>query len=259
MNLYLSNILKTAKDYNLQSNDERTLFDWLVVKQIDFGIGKPFRHSIPQVEEATLVKRKMQKYIFDKFEGMGFLKLDIEYYQNNPYRSFYVDFTKLSDPNILKHIVRQGTETYDYQMANYLELAKEQKQNSKPPTKKEIKNAKAKEEAIEAMFPKLSCQWNERVDMFNDGRLTGEKPSKARVHTTFAVTKNAKKLLGKLLEAYNEEIVLKAFMVYADRVLTHKEEDIKNYLLYFLAYEEGEFPIVSKCISIYARYEYKNS
>ena len=242
----------TAKEYILQSNDERMMFDWLVQKQIDFGVTKPFRHSIIQVEEATRIKRKMQKLILDSFVSMGFLQISITYHDNNPYRSYFVDFSKLADPNVLGQIIRPGSEIFNHQITNYKQLAGEQKKGLKPPTKKSIKEAEKEAKAIEAMFPKLAQQWNERVDMYNNGELTSQKPARAKVHIeTFSQTKNAKKLVGKLRGMYSEEVILKAFMVYADYVLTGSMQPKNSILMYFLTCNDGEFEVVNKCYDYY--------
>ena len=62
----VSTILHFCADYKL-TPDERTLFDWLVVKQCDFGVSKSFRASIPQVQAATGVSRRKQDAALKKF------------------------------------------------------------------------------------------------------------------------------------------------------------------------------------------------
>lgn len=250
MEIRLATILKNLKDYLLSSTDECVLFDFLVLKQHDFGLGKPFRHSIPQVETATLIKRKTQNRILSKFSDIGFLKVGKELYQNSEYRSFFVDFSELSKPEVLGQIIRMGTETYENQLEYYQQWAKEQKAEIKPPTKKQQKALDEEAKAIDKLLASLVSVWNERVDMYNKGELTSGKIERRKVHAS--AFRADKRLLKKLRDKYSDEGVRKCFMVYADKVLKgeYKPEDT---LSYFLAYEEGEFSVASKCHDYYIR------
>ena len=107
----VSNIIRMARDYKL-SNDERTMFDWLVVKQEDFGLGKPFRHSFSQVEKEIHISKFMQQKIIKHFEDLGFLKKTITYFDNNRFNTFLVDFTILTKPEVLGEIVNAESKTY---------------------------------------------------------------------------------------------------------------------------------------------------
>lgn len=252
MEILLSNILNSAKNYLLKSNDERMMFDWLVLKQHDFGLAKPFRHSVPQIQEATKIARYSQEKIAQRFVDMGFLTVDVVYHQNNPYRSFFVDFSVLSKPEVLGHIVKPGTDTYNSLISNFSHWAKEQKKELKPLSKRQRKEAEADVQAVEALFPKLVEQWNERVEMYNNGELTKEKPSRVRVYVaTFAPTKNAKMLMRKLRVKYPDEAIIKAFLVYADEIMKEKIKMPKSVLLYFLTCNEGEFGVVNNCYNRY--------
>ncbi len=252
MDILLSNILISAKNYLLKSNDERMMFDWLVLKQHDFGLAKSFRHSVPQIQEETKIARYSQEKITQRFVDMGFLTVGKVYHQNNPYRSFFVDFSVLSKPELLGQLVKPGTDTYNSLISNFSHWANEQKKEMKPLSKKQRKEAETEVQAIEALFPRLVEQWNERVDMYNNGELTQEKPSRSRVYVaSFVPTKNAKMLMGKLRVKYPDEAIIKAFMVYADEIMRGKIKTPKSILLYFLTCNEGEFDVVNNCYNYY--------
>ena len=252
MEILLSNILNSAKNYILKTNDERMFFDWLVLKQHDFGLAKPFRHSVPQIQQDTKIARYSQEKITKRFVDLGFLTVGVVCHQNNPYRSFFVDFAVLSRPEVLEKIVRPGTDTYNSLISNFSHWATEQKKELKPLTKKQRKEAETEAQAIEALFRRLVDQWNERVEMFNNGKLTGEKPSRTKVYVaTFAATKNAKILMGKLRVKYADETIVNAFLVFADEILKGRIKPPKNVLLYFLTCNEGDFDVVNNCYNYF--------
>lgn len=107
----VSNILRLARDYRL-SLQEGMMFDWLVIKQEDFGVGSPFRASIPQVHKATRLSRRQQDNAIKHFTRLKFLTVTSTYYNNNPYRTYYVDFAVLAQPEVLSEIVEPDSETY---------------------------------------------------------------------------------------------------------------------------------------------------
>ncbi len=254
MDIKLSNIVNNIKDYRLKNNDERTLFDWLVLKQYDFGLGKPFRHSVSQVQEATLTTKYLQKQIFEKFVKMGFLTLGTERYQNNPYRTFFVDFSVLTKPEILSQIIEPGSETYNNLISFFSHWASEQKKASKPLTKKQQKETEAEAKEVDNLLQSLAESWNDRVDLYNCGAITldGEKPQRTKVHvSTFAPSCKEKRLFLKLLRTYNVQAISKAFMAYADMVI-REEIKPKNLLPYFLTRtDDGEFSVFKDCTNHY--------
>jgi hypothetical protein len=107
----VSNILRLAKDY-LLSLQEGMMFDWLVVKQEAFGVGKPFRASISQVQKATRLSRRQQDNAIKHFTELKFLKVTSSYYNNNPYRTYYIDFAVLGKPEVLSEIIANDSETF---------------------------------------------------------------------------------------------------------------------------------------------------
>ena len=251
MEIHLSNFVKNIKDYRLKNNDERTLFDWVVQKQYDFGLGRPFFHSVDQVQKATLTTKYEQKQIFGKFVNMGFLTLGEERHMNHPYRTFLVSFSVLSKPEVLRNIVEPGTETFDNLISNFTHWVKEEKKNQKPPTKKRLKELEAEALAVDALLEAMVKCWNERVEMYNNGILTGEKPKRLRVYACGLVPNvGEKKLIAKLRNNFNDEVIKRAFIVQADKTL--KEEiSPKHILSYFLTYKDGDFPVIREFSDYY--------
>ena len=241
----VSNILRMAKDYKL-SIEERMMFDWLVVKQEDFGLEKPFRHSIPQVQEATGIARHSQEKAIKHFTSLGFLVVGIDYYQNNPYRTYYVNFTILQQPEILSEIIYPETRTFKEFSGWIKELAIKQREE---PTcnQKEYEST----QAIEELYDQLCKTWNERIDMYNDGELTESLPKRVKNPIQLPLGRNGKKLLQILSTIYNSKTIIHAFEVYADKCLT-EEITPTHILLYFLKYEGGEFEVVANMLNYFA-------
>ena len=251
MNIKLSNIVNGIKDYNLESNDERTLFDWLVIKQYDFGLGRPFTHSVAQVQEATLTTKYLQKQIFEKFVKMGFLTLGVERYMNNPYRTFFVDFSVLSQPAIIGQIIKTDTKTYYNLISVFSHWASEQKKALKPPSKKRLKEMELEAEAVENLHKQLVGVWNTRVEKYNNGELTPRKPTELRLMIdTFTPNGNEKRLMARLLKEYSADTVANAFLVFSDETLRGRINP-KHPLPYFLTREEGVFTVVKEFNDVY--------
>lgn len=250
----VSNILRIAQDYLLPL-EERMMFDWLVVKQEDFGLEKPFRHSIPQVQKATGVTRHSQEKAIKHFTDLGFLVTGTDYYQNNPFRTYFVDFAVLGRPEVLEKVIKKETETYREFSEWIGELAKAQAKKERPLSRnkkkqQEMEATKAKEEA-ENLYKVLCKVWNDRIDLYNKGELTGELPERKRIHNQLPIGRNGLRLLWKLRSLYDSSSIQNAFIVFADRCM--KEElTPKNIFLYFLKCEDGFFPVVDEMINHHA-------
>ena len=249
----MSNIIRMAHDYLLPI-EERMMFDWLVVKQEDFGLAGPFRHSIPQVYEATGVKRYVQDKAIKRFVDMGFLTVGQDYYQNNPYRTFYVDFTILSKPEVLQRIVKAGSDTYLAFSEWTAELSKAQVAGQKPLSKTKQKAlARQKEMEIESakrLHGALCEQWRQRILMYNEGQLTKRRPERTKEYSALPIGHNTIGLLCKLLSVYDKNSVANAFVAYADKVLKNELKP-KNILLYFLTLKDGDFVVVNEMSNYY--------
>lgn len=84
--------------------DEFTFFVWLFTKASKED-WKEFPASINDVERQVKIKRGKQETIIRKFVGMGWLKagkVSDEY--GVPYRSFYVDITRLAEEDVLRRM-----------------------------------------------------------------------------------------------------------------------------------------------------------
>lgn len=258
----VSNMLRMARDYKL-SIEERMMFDWLVVKQEYFGLEKPFRHSIPQVQEATGIARHSQEKATRHFVELGFLTIGKDYFQNNPYRTYFIDFSALGRPEVLGEIIKPDTETFKKFSEWIKELADAQAKKEKPLSKtkqkqKEKEAAKAKEET-EQLYKELCSEWSKRVDMYNSGELTPMKPKRTKVYSQLPLGKNGMRLLCKLKTTYDSKTIRNGFVVYADKCL-REEIKPKNILLYFLKYEDGCFEVVDDMINFHAlHYGYENN
>lgn len=247
-----------VKDYKL-SNDERTLFDWLVFTQRGFGVGKPFRHSIPQVKAATNVTRFSQGKIFAHFVKLGFLKLGTDVFNNNTYRSFFVDYSALAQKEVLGQVVHEGTETFSAMLKMFAAWAKEQAKGEKPLTKKEQKAKEAKLAAVESLLNILNSVWEERVEMYNNGELTSNKPKRAKLVSTLVCKPTTKKVLANLQNVYNDTDIRYAFVAYADDLLRGNTKTDKI-LPYFLTYDEGAFVVVDRFLEYHSlNYGVKNA
>lgn len=238
-----------VKDYRV-SNDERTLFDWLVFTQRGFGVGKPFRHSIPQVKAATNVTRFSQGKLFAHFVELGFLKLGTDVFNNNTYRSFFVDYSALAKKEVLSQIVHEGTDTFSAMFKMFAAWAKEQAKGEKPLTKKEQKVVEAKLAAVEPLLNILNETYANRVKMYNNGELTSEKPKRTKNAATLVCTAKSKKQFTTLMGIYNNDSINAAFIAYVDDLLRGNLKTDKI-LPYFLTYDEGEFVVVNRYLEYY--------
>lgn len=244
-----------VKDYRLD-NDERMMFDWLVVKQEDFGLDKPFRHSIPQVQKAIHVSRRKQEKAIRHFESLGFLTIGIDYYQNNPFRTYYVNFQALSKFEVISEIINPETETFNEFVGWVEELAISQALKQKPPSRyKQKQKAEAEEKAkkeANLLYKRLCETWNQRIDMFNKGELSdGIIPERKKRHIQLPINKNGLNLLYKLNTFYERDTIRHAFIAYTDKCLKG-EIHPKKIFLYFLTCEDGDFKVVEEMVNVFA-------
>lgn len=102
--------------------DEMVLFEWLLFKQNSFGVGNSFYYTRKRIESDTKINRRRQDAIFAKFEGMGFLKreLQIKSGKNSATYHFRIEYEILKNDNVLSQIL--DIETFVYiDMQRYLE------------------------------------------------------------------------------------------------------------------------------------------
>ncbi len=241
----------------LMTNDERTLFDWLVFKcSYNFDW---YRHSITQVQAETGVKRKMQDSVFRKFRELGFLEMKHTYHNGNPYRSFYVHFRVLATCKVLGCLFRENTPTYNTMLKQFHECATEQKKQTKsrPQTKAEAEKETMISERLNEALRKIDDAWKERIGMYNAGDLTDGKPKRGKTVTALHKSKPVKSNLRILLQNYDADDIMRAFMAYADEVLRGNIET-SQILPYFLKRQGGEFPVFGRFLDKFAaKYSYK--
>lgn len=254
--LKLSNFLSMIPDC-LMTNDERTLFDWLVFKcSYNFDW---YRHSITQVQAETGVKRKMQDSIFSNFRKLGFLEMKRTYYNGNPYRSFYVHFRMLATSKVLGYLFRENSPTYNVMMQQFRECAAEQKKQTKSrsQTKADEEREAMGTARLNEALRKIDAVWKRRIEMYNDGELTDGKPQRGKTVTALHKSKPAKSNLRILLQNYEPDDIKNAFVAYADEVLRGNIET-SQILPYFLKRQGSEFPVFGRFLDEFAaNYSYK--
>ena len=256
--IVLSNIIRYVKDY-LVTNDERTLFDWLVFAQRGFGLTKPFRHSISQVNATTNVSRYLQDKYFNHFVELGFLRMGKDTFNNNEFRCFFVDFSVLANKEVLGRIVREGTDTHNEMLKMFSKWANEQANGEKTKSKREQKILSAKLDAVEPLLDTLNKCYADRVKMYNNGELTYEMPKRTKSYATLVCTPRCKKLFVALMEKYNNDSIKSAFTAYADDILRGNTKTDKI-LPYFLTYEDGAFVVVDRFMEKYTlNYGHENT
>ena len=247
--IVLSNIVRMIKDYQVSCH-ERTLFDWLVFTQRGFGAGKPFRHSIQQVETATAISRHLQNKTFGHFADLGFLKLGKDTFNNNEYRSFFVDYSVLVKKEVLGQIVREGTETFANMLKMFTAWAKEQAKGEKPVPKREQKIIAAKLDAVEPLLNRLSSLYADRVEKYNSGWLTGTKPKRTKSSAKLVCAQPSKKQFVKLMEIYDNDSICNAFMAYTDSILKGETKTTKI-IPYFLTFDDGDYVVANRFMEYY--------
>ena len=248
----LSTITKMGGDF-LIGNDERVFLDWLIYNQIKFGIGKPFRHSIAEIQKETHITRFSQAKILGKFAV--FVCVEITYYQNNSYTTYSVNFELLCEH--LAKFIKGGTPTFDLYMGQIKAWAKEQRKSAKTPSKRMV-NMKVEQEAeANAMIDVLNEVWHERITMYNNGELTAEAPSRHKTPVQLARTKNAINTLTHIMETYNADSIRCAFIAFADDVLKGEIKPEKQ-LLYFVKSDGDGYPVMENYLAKFnADYSHK--
>lgn len=254
--LKLSNFVSMIPDC-LMTNDERTLFDWLVFKcSYNFDW---YRHSITQVQRETGVKRKMQDSILQKFRDLGFLEMKRTYHNGNPYRSFYVHFRVLATCKVLGKLFDVESPTYNTMLGQFRECAAEQKKQTKSrsQTKADEEREAMDTARLNEALRKIDNTWKERVEMYNNGDLTDGKPKRGKTVTALHKSKPAKSNLRILLQDYDTNDIKNSFIAYADEVLRGNIET-SQILPYFLKRQGGEFPVFGRFLDKFAAdYSYK--
>lgn len=228
-----TNVLR-MHDY-LLAPDEIAIFDSLVIKAISFRY-KPFFYSQKRMEKETRVKRTRYEAIIKKFENWEIIQTYVDRMPNTEgqIRYFYVDFHKLSQPEILAHIVNETSTlfllTQEY-MAHHHRAGIDM--YLRPEKKKEQRDKEKEERVVEEIRIMLQNTMNQRRRMYNNGELAEDHPTRKYEETTVALTAPQKKALLQLHMRYGNKAIEQAFTAYYDDVLDRvcKPKNIFNYFL----------------------------
>ena len=251
-----TNILRLQ--YYLLAPDEIIFFDWLVVKQISFKYVQ-FSYSEKRIEEETHIKRSRQEKIEEKFTQLGFLETEVKLNKriSSHVRYFYVNLTTLYKLDILSSIIRQGTD-YFHQWLDYLYYhAARQIDISKGITPK---NFKLHHEIVEDIYKSLNEIYKNRIQMYNEGKLTdSKKPPRRKTVVQLPRNVSLEGDLFRMSKTYDSNTIQKAFLAYTDAVLKG-EIQVKAFMPYFLSPKDPLKPysVMEKFLDIFIKnYSYK--
>ena len=220
--------------YKFDSNDGIVFFDWLVMTAIWKGYTE-FTYPIHKILKTTKVSRRQQEKYTQQFIDLGFLKVFTRSNNEGRYRSYFVDFSILKTPGVLNQII-DDTDSSFKRWATY--HAARQKKATKA-SAIELANSS---DSINATRQLLEDTYNERLRMYNEGKLTGQKPNRLKRTTELSNTKAIKDKIGKLLLQHSDQAINHAFLAYSDDILRGSIKPNKI-LQYFLAEEDGEFKV----------------
>ncbi|NDV58402.1 hypothetical protein [Bacteroides sp. 519] len=239
----------------LLAPDELILFDWFIVKQFSFHY-KEFHYSQARIEKETRIKRSRQDMIISKFHELEFLTTEVKDNKETKgrVRYFKIDFEILADKFILSKIINSEHEIFRAFMKYMKYHAAEQKKKTKH--KKEEEFSKY---AGHAIYHLLNEVYDKRRVMYNEGKLTSEKPKRAKAATQLQKNKPILKKMAKLTDNYSERAIEHAFIAYTDSVF---REEIKpnNFMNYFLSYDSSieSFGVFENCLNNFnLNYSYK--
>lgn len=241
------NILRLQ--HYLLSVDEVIMFDWLTVKQsLIFGY-KPFYYSLERIEKETRLKRRRVERVIKRFCAMGILQVATMQKSDSPgrVRYFRVNFAEIVER--LPEIIDQENgdagafKRYFKALANCQSRADKGKQTSR-----EREDRTHAEQLYNALN---NAYWN-RIDMYNNGELTKEKPERLKTKTALTKDKSVINHLQKISERYDDETIKMAFIVLCDEFLKGEKaaSNIGNLIKFYLTYkqETDSFNVVDRCI-----------
>lgn len=243
----LCTFVQRIADYELKGPAERCLFDWLVMSAINFGYDE-FTHSIRQIEEELGIKRKTQEKILSKFQAIGFLNCGYKEYKDKKYKSFKVDFVKLSSKETLSQIVRPTAATFGNFVDFFSYHAKKQGKKAVKPTKAQMKTEEQNTAIAKSLYDMLTERYNERVQMYNNGEIG--MITRKKIKSALPYSKKIEmKLIGLYSLMGNKNAIMNSFTALTDYWLQGKVEIKNDILLYFLTYND-----VEQCYSVFNQY-----
>ena len=244
----LCTFVQRIGDYELRSPAERCLFDWLVMSAIGFGYDE-FTHSIRQIEVELGIKRKTQEKILSNFESLGFLKCGYKEFKDKKYKSFQVDFKKLSEQETLVQIVKPNAVTFGNFVEFFTFHAKKQGKKVVKPTKAQIKKAEKEAALAKSIHEMLIERYNERVEMYNNGSMGVITRKKITSKLPYS-KKIERRIIGLYSFVGNSELAIRnSFTALTDYWLQGRVSIKNDILLYFLTYND-----VEQCYSVFNQY-----
>lgn len=230
---------------SLLSPDEYILFDYFCLTQEHFqhkGIDS-FYSSSEWIEKEYKIKRRRQEAIIKLLSDLNVLVVELRTSKERRTYSKYfrIDFSQLSKPATLAKIIDSDTDYFNDALAHFKELASVQKGLSKP--KKKTAKSTAN---VDVIFGKLQDTFGERVEMYNDGKLTSEKPKRAKAASFLPRNKQIETMLSQVTDSYSDRAINSAFMVYIDDILCGRVKAPRKTLENFLSYnvEKGCYPVI---------------
>lgn len=234
----------------LLADDEVILFDWLTIKQsLVFGY-KPFYYSLERIEKETRLKRRRIERVIKRFCAMGMLGVETgpKFGCLGRVRYFRMNF---------KGVVERLPEIIDQESGNAEDFEKYFKALSQlqERAKKGMESKREREdrEHAEELYNSLNRVYWERIDMFNAGRLTGEKPERVKTKIQLPKDNSIIEMLKLLSRIYDDGTICDSFIVLCDEFLkgTKAVRKVDNLIKYFLAYktETDSFSVVNLYIT----------
>lgn len=244
MSFTYSTYILSRRSYKL-SSDEVVLFEYFCITQEYFmrDGAEDFYSSMEWIGKEFNIKRSRQEAIIKLLSEIDVLSVETRPNKDRSTRSKYfrIDFSQLSKPATLAKIINSDTDYFNEALAHFKELASVQKSLSKPKKKTAKKTAN-----VDVIFGKLQGTLRERVGMYNDGKLTEEKPKRSKVASFLPRNKQVETMLSQVIGLYSDMAINSAFMVYIDDILCGRVPAPRKTLENFLSYnvEKGCYPVL---------------
>ena len=234
----------------LLADDEVILFDWLTVKQsLVFGY-KPFYYSLDRIEKETRLKRRRIERVIKRFCAMGLLQVATSQKLDSPGRVRYFRMNFRGVIGKLPEIIDQESDNAEDFKRYFKALANIQERAERG---KESKREREDREHAEEIYNSLNGVYWERIDMFNAGRLTGEKPERVKTKIQLPKDNSIIEKLKSLSSKYDDGTICDSFTVLCDEFLIGAKavSKVDNLVKYFLTYkpEIDSFSIVDLYIT----------
>ncbi len=239
----------------LLADDEVILFDWLTIKQsLIFGY-KPFYYSLERIERETRLKRRRIERVIKRFCAMGILQIATCQKSDSPgrVRYFLMNFEEVN--NRLPEIIDQDSEDAK-DFSNYFKALS--RLQIRAENGKETQRERDSAERAESLYNQLNEMFWRRIEMYNSGELTDEKPDRKKVKTELPKDKSVLEKLKELSARYDEDTICHSFTVLCDEFLKGSKamRNVDNLIKYFLTFkpEMNAFSIVNKYIAKFQKY-----